>query len=231
MKNFYYKIARIFPPIRLLKIIYTKLRYPNEPKRYNYLFDIIRENKCRRIMEIGTWNGNRALQMIGVAQKYHSNNEVEYYGFDLFEMMNDEIFEREVSKRPSPMAEVRDKLEATGAKIFLFRGFTEKTMPEVVPALPKMDFVFIDGGHSIETITNDWNYTQGVMGQNTVVIFDDYWSGEWAHRKDAGCRNLIEKLDRSKFDVRILPIQDKFKKNWGILQINFVEVKKLTASM
>ena len=179
-------------------------------------------------MEIGTWGGGRAFQMIELAQKYHDKNEVEYYGFDLFEMMNEEIFKKEFSKMPPSMEAVKRKLESTGAKIQLFRGFTKDTMPKVISTLPTMDLVFIDGGHSIDTIENDWYYAQQVMGDNTIAIFDDYWSGDWENREDLGCRSLIEVLDEYKFDVKILPRQDKFKKDWGVLKINFVQVRKLS---
>ncbi len=212
---------------RILKKICHRLRGAEMARRYNYLFEIIKKNRCKRIMEIGTWNGGRSREMIEAAQEFNGPDEVEYYGFDIFEIMNEEVFTKEVSKRPPTMEQVRARLEASGAKIQLFKGFTEETLPKVVPSLPKMDLVFIDGGHSIETITNDWYYSQKVMDNNTVVIFDDYWSGEWGKRKDAGCQSLIDALDRTKFEVKILPIQDKFKKEWGTLKINFVQVKKV----
>jgi len=181
-------------------------------------------------MEIGTWRGLKALQMIHLAQKYHGKVNIEYYGFDLFDMMNEDIVVKEVSKLPPHLEDVKKQLEYTGAQINLYRGFTKDTMPQVMPSLPFMDLVFIDGGHSIETIENDWHYTQQVMGDHTVVIFDDYWSGQWEGRKDAGCRSLIEKIDRSRFDINILPIQDKYRKDWGVLKIKYVQVKRLTQS-
>ena len=46
----------------------------------------------------------------------------------------------------------------------------------------------------------------------------------------AGCRSLIEKIDRSRFDIKILPIQDKYRKDWGVLKIKYVQVKRLTQS-
>jgi len=61
------------------------------------------------------------------------------------------------------------------------------------------------------------------MGTQTVVIFDDYWN-----REDAGCKRVIEDIDKTKFEVKILPIQDKFKEEWGTLKINFVQVKSKT---
>lgn len=231
IRKLYSKAEQMFPPIKILKRIYAKFRYPVEPKRYQYLFDIIRKNKCKKIMEIGTYDGKRALQMIKSAQKHYNSEEIEYYGFDLFDMMNGKIFEKEVSKKPPSLEEVRNKLKNTGSKIYLFRGFTKDTIPRAESSLPKMNLVFIDGGHSIETIKNDWYYTQKLMGKHTVVIFDDYWSGDWANRKDAGCRDLIKNIDETKFDVKILPIQDKFKKNWGVLKINFVKVQRRVSVM
>ena len=126
------------------------------------------------------------------------------------------------SKIPPALEVVRGKLEKTNAEIHLYKGYTEDTLPKVVNELPKADFVFIDGGHSIETIENDWKYVQEVMDEKTIVIFDDYWN-----REDAGCKKVIEGIDRTKFEVEILPIQDKFEKEWGILEINFVKVKRL----
>lgn len=53
------------------------------------------------------------------------------------------------------------------------------------------------------------------------------WNGEWGKRKDVGCKSLIDGLDRTKFNAKILPVQGKFKKDWGVLKISFVCVKKI----
>ena len=172
-------------------------------------------------MEIGVWNGEHAFQMIREAKKIFPPEEVEYYGFDLFELMDSDTYAEEVSKKPPSLETVKNKLEKTNARIHLYKGATKQTFPKVVKELPKMDFVFIDGGHSIETIKNDWEYTQQVMDNHTIVIFDDYWNKE-----DAGCKKVVKSIDRNKFEVKILPTQDKFKKEWGTLKINFVQVEK-----
>ena len=171
-------------------------------------------------MEIGTWNGEHALQMIREAKKNYGRS-VEYYGFDLFELLDDKVRSKEHSKKFSKLKDVTGKLQKTNCQIKLFQGDTKETLPKVAGKLPKMDFIFIDGGHSIETIKNDWEYSQQLMAKRTVVIFDDYWN-----REDAGCKKVIEKIDRSKFSVEILPMQDKFKETSDILKINFVKVQK-----
>ena len=202
--------------VRIIKII-------NKPRRYKNLNQAIDQLKPKNIMEIGVWNGNRSLQMITAAQKYHSPEEINYYGFDLFEDLTLEKFKEEVSKMPLAKQEVENKLKVTKSKINLFQGDTLKTLPENISQLPKMDFVFLDGGHSLKTIANDWHYVQQLMHDQTVVIFDDYWN-----REDAGAKPIIDNIDPSKFDIKILKPQDRFKKEWGTLRINFVKVKRKT---
>ena len=159
-------------------------------------------------MEIGTWTGDRALTMIKLAKRYHGASKIDYYGFDLFGQMTTEVFFEEKSKWPPTQQEVYDKLLATGANVHLFQGDTIKVLPEVLEKLPKMDFVFIDGGHSLETIANDWYWVSQLMHNKTVVIFDDYWPD----RTDAGCKVTVDGINRQNYLVSILPIVDKFKK-------------------
>ncbi len=200
-----------------------KLPFVREPRRYKHLFHFIEMNRSHRIMEIGTWNGSHAVAMIEAAKKHWSPEEIEYYGFDLFEDIDESTVEAEVSKSPPPMNEVKKKLEKTGARIMLYRGNTLHTLPEVVKNFPKMDFIFIDGGHSLETVQNDWDCSSQLMHDQTVLIFDDYWN-----REDSGCKKIVDSINRKEFLVEILKPTDKFKKDWGILCINFVKVTKRT---
>ncbi|MBI4117369.1 MAG: class I SAM-dependent methyltransferase [Parcubacteria group bacterium] len=195
----------------------------NEPKRYRQLYSLISEIRAKNIMEIGTWKGERARLMILEAQKNFPGREVSYYGFDLFEDLSLEILDRELSKQPPTMEAVRSKLDKTGAKILLYKGDTKRILPEIASELPKMDFIFIDGGHSLETIQNDWNWASRLMHDKTVVIFDDYWP----ERTDAGAKPVIDAIDRSIYDVKILAEFDVFiKGRFKRLIIKFALVRK-----
>lgn len=199
-------------------LIYELFR---KPRRYRYLFDTIRATKAIRIAEIGTWTGGRAGKMIAVARATSPDKQIEYYGFDLFEEMTDELFETEVSKRPPTELDVEQRLKMTGAEIHLYKGDTKATLPRVIASLPRMDFVYIDGGHALDTIQNDWNAVSHLMHSGTVVLFDDYWH----NRVDAGCKPLIDSLDRSTFEVEVLPIVDAFHSDqFGALEISFARV-------
>lgn len=186
--------------------------------RYHQIYEILELMEVSNLMEIGTWDGMRAYYMIKICQK--KKRILNYYGFDLFEGMDEKLFKKEVSKFPPTMVEVEKILALSGAGINLYKGFTSKTLPKMLRTLPVMDFIFIDGGHSLDTIGNDWYYASKLTGDDSVVVFDDYWEDNLK----AGCRKIIEGIDRRKFDVQILPHQDVFKKDFGLLKINLVKV-------
>jgi len=190
------------------------------PRRYRYLLKSIREIKPKCILELGTWNGTRAVQMISEARKFNSAEEIAYYGFDLFEEMTERILQEESSKWPPSFREVEERLLETGVKISLYKGDTRESLPRMISQLPKMDFVFVDGGHSVETISSDWLCVQQLMHRNTTVIFDDYWN-----REGAGAKTVLENIDKERFDVDILPVQDRFEKESEILEIRLARVR------
>lgn len=194
------------------------------PSRYRALIDLARKSGPRRILEIGTWNGNNARRLIEAAGQGRGESAIEYYGFDLFEDMDPGIFSDELSKWPPSMKAVEKRLTASGAEVFLFKGNTKDTLPAQVDQLPPMDFIFIDGGHSLDTIQNDWSYAKQLMGDRTIVVFDDYYED----RGDYGCKNVIEAIDTSEFRVRVLPQTDTFQKPSGKLRIHLAVVSKRT---
>lgn len=191
------------------------------PKRYHHLFDEIRRLNASHIVEVGTWNGKRAVQMIKTAQQL--SNDVTYVGFDLFEELTDEMYKHELSKKPPTRAEVEEIVGETGAQIKLIQGNTLETLPAYVIDAEKADFIFIDGGHSVETIRSDWEAVSKLMHENTVVIFDDYWR----NRPDQSAKPVVDAIDATQYTVEILPEIDKFKNTeFGDLEISFAKVTR-----
>ena len=173
--------------------------FPNRAvSRYAQILDVIDEYKPVNIVEIGTWKGDRAIQMIQQAAKYHRIQEINYHGFDLFEMQTGEQFRRELSKWGWPVKVVRKRIEATGANVELVQGDTNHTINRMKSA----DLYFIDGGHSEATIRNDWEAVKGVMHSDSVVIFDDYY---YRGGVGVGCKNIIDGLDANIWKVEHLP--------------------------
>ena len=124
------------------------------------------------------------------------------------------------------MREVQAKLNETKVNIHLYKGDTRSTLSQTKKSLGQIDFVFIDGGHSNETIRSDWNNVKDLMGEKTVVIFDDYYTNTEAEIEGVGCQNLIDSLNVKDYEVQILEPMDSFIKEWGVLKINMVKVIK-----
>lgn len=199
-----------------------KMMEKRSRQRYKQLFDLVENGTFSNLMEIGTYKGFNAYHLIKLAQK--NSQKVRYYGFDIFEEMTPEIFAKEISKNPFSKSIVEKIIKTSGAECYLFKGFTNKTLVKAYESLPKMDLIFIDGGHSLETIEYDWDYAEKLLGNSGVAIFDDYWEGNF----DAGCKKIVDSIDRKKYQVEILPLQDVFEQGDGTtLKIKFAKVTKL----
>ncbi len=177
--------------------------YPERgASRYSQLLDVIDEVKPRSICEIGTWTGNRAIQMLQHAGKYRASNKLTYQGFDLFDAQTGEQFVRELSKVGQPEDVVRKRIEATGANVDLIAGDTTETIDNMM----RHDFYFVDGGHSEETIENDGIVIYD-MSNKAVAIFDDYYH---EGKPDGfGCNAFIDGLNKDVFEITHLPARTR----------------------
>jgi hypothetical protein len=206
------------------KLRYFRMLGTTKPRRYANLFRTIYERRCARLVEIGTWNGVHAEQMIRVAAARSRLSVVRYDGFDLFEDLTDEQFSQEFSKRPPTYQEVFRRLQQTGARVTLHRGNTRQTLPQATQVLQEADLVFIDGGHSIETITADWSAVRAAMGPGTTVLFDDYYPDNAPQLKGLGCQTIIDALDTSRYHVEVLEPTDSFEQPWGQFRVRMARV-------
>lgn len=171
------------------------------PGRYRHLYEEIERLHARRILEIGTNDGLTAVEMARVSRR--CGGEIEYFGFDLFEDLDHAEFLREFSIRPRSRQEVVSHLRRNGVtRAQLVAGNTRKTLPEVARSLGTMDLIFIDGGHSYETVLSDWTSVEPMVSDTTSVFFDDY--------PNFGIGPVIDKIDRTTWDVTIFPTIDRF---------------------
>ena len=150
-----------------------------------YLKEFIIENQCKRIMEIGVYNGENAVSMIKTAIKIHPANEVEYYGFDFFSQYNVE--------------HIKKKLDALECKYSLFKGNTIDTVPEAATSLPMMDLIFIDGGKSFKVAVSDWEGSSRLIHEGTGVFVHNVGF--------SGVGRMVDDISRIRFNVDIFYAQ------------------------
>ena len=207
-----------------LKFIMLWIKYSlSKYSRYKYIFKTILEIKPKTILEIGVYKGKRSSEMINLAQSINDN--IEFYGFDLFEKITKKKIKSELSKNPFSKNKLFKKLNHSfpSSKINLIQGDTTLTLKKFKPRR-KISFVFIDGGHSIKTIKKDWLNIKKLINKKSVVIFDDYYENNEISKK-FGCKKIIEKLEK-KFDSKIFPSTDFVKVGSKLTRNHLVKVAK-----
>lgn len=160
--------------------------------RYTALIDAVRERQPKAIAEIGTWNGVRAKQMLALVP------EAKYYGFDLFEDGNPQTDKEEMNIKAHYYRDmILDRL--TGFDVQLYKGNTKVTLQNFNEPV---DFVWLDGGHSVETIQSDWDNIKRCLTPDAWVFFDDYYTGA-IDTERFGCNKVVESLKHE-----VLPDRD-----------------------
>lgn len=199
----------------------------NAPRdRYSQIYKLMEFTKPSIITEIGLARGDRAESMI--RQAFKTSDHVVYFGFDLFEDLDPETAKKEMNGKAvdsqAKIAERLKKIEKDHPNFWfqLYKGNTNETLKRfvekpieltnsnglVVEKAPSdSQIVFIDGGHSVETIKNDYSYFTNIP----LILLDDYYvpgpDGRVPDTSKWGC-NFLEKEVKN---PRILPAADPVK--------------------
>ncbi len=179
------------------------------PARYKQLNKMVDTYKPNTIIETGTWNGGRAIEMAMSA--FMHVDEVTYTGYDLFEDATEELDKEELNSKAhnsieavtARLDEFTEAMKSQG-KTFnftLIKGDTKETLKNT-----KADFAYIDGGHSEDTVNHDYE----MLKECDVIVFDDYVTkdenGNDPGGEFYGVNKIIEKFEGRK---KILPSKDR----------------------
>ena len=141
------------------------------------------------LVETGTHRGRSGCYMVQQALKH--NKDIQYHGFDLFDIATDETDRAEINgKGHGSYEKARARFEALardnpGFSFTLHRGFTTKTFLKPISA----DLAYIDGGHSTATVLHDYN----MVKESRVIVFDDYQMDSVKQAlREAGIADRIE---------------------------------------
>jgi len=201
--------------------------------RYEGLFACLEDMMAEQrqditFLEVGTYNGKRAADLCTYWRE-QTEGKFTYIGFDLFEDMTPEMNKAELSKSTLPPAKAAAEatLKRAGANVLaLIKGNTRETIPAFVEVLHGSvipDLIFVDGGHSLETIDSDWAALSNLVGPKTYVVFDDYYE----NKDDYGCKQLITRLAADPaFKVELLTPVDRPISTGLHIRMALVKLKK-----
>ena len=165
----------------------------------NLLLKIISEKKPKHFLEVGVFCGVTSRNVCELLNNIH-NEEFTYTGFDLFgEKVDQALNEVEpeyiksqkfsnpfkhiyynflLKENLNSIESVKKFLKRYKKNITLVRGDTNKTLKQT--DLSKIDFAFIDGGHSYETTYNDLsNLYSSMKNKSKTILCDDYMDASY----------------------------------------------------
>ena len=193
-----------------------------KPYGDNFL-SLVEEYKPKNVLEIGVFCGVTSRNICELL-KTNFGSDFRYYGLDLFGSSKtssvDEIEPKflENQKFSNPLKtiyynfikrenlnskiSVQNFLKKFSQNIELIKGDTRVTL-EKVP-LSEIDFVFLDGGHSYDTVLSDLQKLYDNMKNNSKIICDDF----------AGITKIesVEKAIKDFANNNKIKLEEKFKR-------------------
>ena len=193
-----------------------------KPYGDNFL-SLVEEYKPKNVLEIGVFCGVTSRNICELLKTNFGSN-FRYYGLDLFGSTKtssvDEIEPKflENQKFSNPLKtiyynfikkenlnskiSVQNFLKKFSQNIELIEGDTRVTL-EKVP-LSEIDFVFLDGGHSYDTVLSDLQKLYDNMKNNSKIVCDDF----------AGITKIesVEKAIKDFANNNKIKLEEKFKR-------------------
>jgi predicted O-methyltransferase YrrM len=193
-----------------------------KPYGDNFL-SLVEEYKPKNVLEIGVFCGVTSRNICELL-KTNFGSDFRYYGLDLFGSTKtssvDEIEPKflENQKFSNPLKtiyynfikkenlnskiSVQNFLKKFSQNIELIEGDTRVTL-EKVP-LSEIDFVFLDGGHSYDTVLSDLQKLYDNMKNNSKIVCDDF----------AGITKIesVEKAIKDFTNNNKIKLEEKFKR-------------------
>jgi hypothetical protein len=193
-----------------------------KPYGDNFL-SLVEEYKPKNVLEIGVFCGVTSRNICELL-KTNFGSDFRYYGLDLFGSTKtssvDEIEPKflENQKFSNPLktiyynfikkenlnskTSVENFLKKFSQNIELIEGDTRVTL-EKVP-LSEIDFVFLDGGHSYDTVLSDLQKLYDNMKNNSKIVCDDF----------AGITKIesVEKAIKDFANNNKIKLEEKFKR-------------------
>lgn len=192
--------------------------------RKNFVLRHIQRHCPQSILEIGVFNGGFARRMLEVAIKSQFV-PIKYVGVDLFaENFSEDIKNVEISLTPRDRAYIERTLELPNTLVKLYSGYSSTVLPTLAG---KYDMILIDGGHSYQTVKEDFLNSVNLLAEGGSIFFDDYTNRRGVSQGMFGINQVISEIDKDEFRISISKNRDWFWKDYGVLELRMVKVSKI----
>jgi predicted O-methyltransferase YrrM len=173
------------------KFYFRKSSFKKDIKNGIFLLNLISQSKPKNFLEIGVLEGVTSRNVCELLNKINNGN-FSFTGIDLFGTSivtnNEKEFTPISYKISNPLKWIYFRLilrmspnSAQCVKFLLnkfknstkiYKGYSKEILNQI--NLKKIDFVFLDGGHSYDTVKDDLKILTTNLNKNSIIICDDY---------------------------------------------------------
>ena len=187
------------------KYYFRKSSLKKDINSANILLDQIEIYKPKNFIEVGVFQG---VTSRNVCEKLYEINKEKFlfHGIDIFEDTNINIDNKEMTIKHNKISNpfkhlvfniilkknlfsidsIYSFLKKFKNNVQLYKGFSETQLPKI--DMSKIDMVFLDGGHSYETVRSDLSLILKGIKKNKIIICDDY------NQVDYGVKKAVDEL-------------------------------------
>ena len=197
------------------KLYFRKSSFKKDILSANILFEQIESHKPKHFLEVGVFQGVTSRNICEKLNLIHQN-QFNYYGIDIFEDSNNLLDDKEMTSKHNKISNplknllynvifkenlnslksVNKLLKKFNNRVKLYKGLSDEILPKI--DIPEIDFVFLDGGHSYETVKNDLFLILKSIKKNKVIICDDY------DQKNYGVKKAVDEIINNVTEIKEL---------------------------
>ena len=190
----------------------------------NIFLNIVNQHKPKVFLEVGVFCGVTAKNICELLNDIH-NGQFNYIGVDLFgdNVSEDEkepyylkkqkfsnpfknIYYNYIKKENlNSYDSVMDFLKKFTKNIKLVKGNSNHVLKDI--NISNIDFAFIDGGHSYQTVYNDINNVINKVKKGSIILCDDYRDASYI----TGVKEAVDVTVKEK-KLKLEIIKDRFAK-------------------
>lgn len=146
-----------------------------------YALKQLMKDECKIVLEIGTLWGGALLTMM------QSEYKSKFVSIDTFNGFYPELLGKENPDAEGGINTVEkvteniNKNNIHNHEFDLVEGSShdKKVVDYVKKNYPKVEILFIDGDHTKKGVLQDWEDYSNLVTKGGIVIFDDYWTGQY----------------------------------------------------
>ena len=182
------------------------------PKWGNKLIELLNQKKPNHFLEIGVFCGVTSRNICEFLNLIHQGNFT-YTGIDLFSDESEDNNEKKpayikhqkfsnplkhlyynliIKENLNSLESVKNFLKDFEDKVTLHKGNSNIVLKNL--NIKKIDFAFIDGGHSYQTTFNDLEIVyQNMKGRKGTIVCDDYQDASYITDVKKAIDNFVKK--------------------------------------